>query len=192
MFGIRVVIADTDAVFRRHLKEAFRQADYQVVGEAKDTSSALQLIFQSEPHVVVMDPRIPGSEGVELTGIIDEHRVAPVVAVVSQTQSEIEDFARLPGVYGILLKPLQPIMVQPVIETAMASFDRAMKLEKELRSLRVELEDRKIIERAKGLLMERKKLTEREAYKILQKISMDRCTTLAKVARSIIMRYENP
>ncbi len=189
MFGTRVVIADTDAAFCRSLKEAFRHADYLVVGEATDARGALQIIFQAEPQVVVLDPYIPGSEGIELTGIIDDHRVAPVVAVVSQVRREIEDFARLPGVYGILLKPLQPATVQPVIESALANFDRAMKMEKELRDLRQELENRKVVEMAKGLLMERKKVTEKEAYKYLQKVSMDRCIPLVKVARNVILHY---
>lgn len=189
MFGTRIVIADTDAAFRRSLKEAFRHADYLVVGEATDARSALQIIFQAEPRVVVLDPHIPGGEGFELTGIIDEHRVAPVVAAVSHLQGDIEEFARLPGVYGILLKPLQPGTVLPVVETALASFERAMKLEKELRELRRELENRKIVEMAKGLLMDRKKISERDAYKYLQKISMDKCLPLPRVARNIIIHY---
>lgn len=190
MYGTRIVIADTDAIYRRSLKEAFRHVDYLVVGEAPDARTLLQMIFQADPHVVVMDPHIPGSEGIDITGIIDEHRVAPAVAIVSQTRREIEDFARLPGVYGVLLKPLQNLVVQPVIETALANFDRAMKLEKELKDLRQELENRKIVERAKGLLMERKKMTEREAYKYLQKMSMDKCVTLVRVARDLIRLHQ--
>jgi len=187
MFGTRIVIADTDAAYLRNLKEAFRHADYLVVGEAADARGALQVIFQAEPQVVVLDPYLPGGEGIDLTGIIDEHRVAPVVAIASLTRREYEDFARLPGVYGILLKPLQDWMVQPVIETALASYDRALKMAKELKDLRRELENRKIVEMAKGLLMERKKMSDQEAYKYMQKISMDRCIPLVKVAKNVIL-----
>lgn len=190
MFGTRIVIADADSAYRRSLKEAFRHADYLVAGEAADARTALQVIFQNDPGVIVMDPRLPGSEGIDITGIIDEHKVAPVVAVVSHTQREFEDYARLPAVYGILLKPLQDWHVQPVLETAMANFERAMKLEKELRELRKELEDRKVVERAKGLLMEKKRMPERDAYKYLQKISMDKCVPLSKVAREVIKHYQ--
>ncbi len=190
MFGTRIVIADADAAYRRHLKETLRHADYLVVGEVADARSALQVIFQAEPRVVVVDPHISGGEGIDLTGIIDEHRVAPMVAIMPHTNGEIEDFARLPGVYGILLKPLQTWMVQPVIESALANFDRAMKMEKELNDLRQELANRKIIEMAKGLLMEKKKVPEREAYKYLQRISMDRCVPLVRVARNVIMHYQ--
>ncbi|MFZ5642203.1 MAG: ANTAR domain-containing response regulator [Bacillota bacterium] len=190
MFGTRIIIADADAAYRRSLKEAFRHADYMVVGEASDARGALQLVFQAEPSVVVMDPFIPGSEGIGITSIIDEHRVAPVVAVVSLAQRDIEDFARLPGVYGILLKPLQDGTVQPVIESALANFDRAMKLDKELKDIRKELESRKVVEKAKGLLIEKKKMTEKDAYKYLQKMSMDRCVPLARIAAEIIRHYQ--
>jgi response regulator NasT len=190
MFGTRIVIADTDAAYRRSLKEAFRQADYLVVGEATDARSALQAVFQAEPHVVVLDPHLPGSEGITLTEIISEHQVSAVVAIVSRLLSEIGEFARLPGVYGVLLKPLQGQAVQPVIESALINFERAVKYEKELKELRQELENRKVVERAKGLLMERKKISEREAYKYLQKISMDRSIPLVRVARNFIIRYQ--
>lgn len=190
MFGTRIVIVDADAAYCRCLKEAFRHADYHVVGEASDARGALQIIFQSDPQVIVMDPYIPGSEGIGLTGIIDEHRVAPVVAIVPQTEGNIEEYVRLPGVYGVLLKPLQEGTVLPVIETALANFDRALKLEKELGEVRRELENRKIVEKAKGLLMERKKMSEKEAYKYLQKISMDQCVPLARVAMDYIKRCQ--
>jgi response regulator NasT len=186
MFGTRIVIVDADAAYRRCLKEAFRHADYLVAGEASDARGALQAIFQCDPQVVVLDPHIPGSEGIGLADIIDEHRVAPVVAVVPVTKGNLDDYVRLPGVYGILLKPFQEGTVLPVIETALCNFERALKLEKELKELRRELESRKVIEKAKGLLMERKMITEKEAYKYLQKMSMDRCTPLDRVAREII------
>ena len=190
MFGTRIVIAHADATYRRILKEEFRHNDYQLVGESTDARGVLQVVFQLEPHVVVMDPYLPGSESIDLTGIIDEHRVAPIVAIASYMQGEIEEYARLPGVYGVLLKPLQGGSVQPVIESAVVNFERTTIIEKELIDLGKELENRKIIEKAKGLLMERKKFTEKDAYKCLQKLSMDRCIPLVKVAKNIILHYE--
>lgn len=189
MYGIRIVIADTDAAYRRSLKDAFRHADYLVVGEASDARSALQIVFQVEPQVVLLDPYIPGCESIDITGIIDEHQVAPVVAIASQAQVELKDYALLPGVYGIFVKPLCVDAVQPVIECALTGFDRDVRLRKELKELRQVLEERKIIEKAKGLLMERKKISENDAYKYLQKISMDRCVPLAKVARNVVLHY---
>lgn len=190
MFGTRVVIADSDSTFRKTLREVFRHIDYLVVGEAADAHSALQIVFQHEPSVVVLDPYLPGTENMDVASIIEEHRVSPVVVVVSQARGEIEDYARNPGVYGVLVKPLQEVTVQPVIESAMANFDRAMRLSKEVAALRKELETRKLVERAKGLLMEKKSLTEREAFKYIQKLSMDKCVPVDKIAKNIIVYYQ--
>ncbi len=189
MYDTRIVIADSDASYRRSLKELFRQADYLVVGEAAETTSALQVIFQTEPEIVVMDPYLPGGEGIDLTSIIDEHRVAPVIAIASSEYGKVEEIARLPGVYGVILKPLVAGAVQPVIESALVNFDRLMRSEKELLSLRKEMENRKIIEKAKGLLVEKKQLSEKDAYKTMQKISMDKCVPMVRVAKTIIARF---
>lgn len=190
MFGTRVVIADSDPLFRKALKEVFRHVDYLVVGEAADAHGALQIVFQHEPSVVVLDPSLPGTENMDVAGIIEEHRVAPVVVAISLSRGEIEDYARTPGVYGVLIKPLQEITVQPVIESAMANFERSLRLAKEIKELRKELENRKLLERAKGLLMEKKSMSEREAHKYIQKLSMDKCVPVAKVAKNIIIYYQ--
>ena len=190
MFGVRIVIADGDSIFRKSLKEIFRHIDYLVVGEAADAHSALQLIFQQEPNAVVLDPRLPGTENINVTDIIDEHRVAPVIMAVSQTLGEIEDYAWMPGVYGVLLKPVQDFSVQPVIETALANFDRAARLAREILQLRKELETRKLVEQAKGLLMEKKALSEKDAFKFIQKLSMEKCLPMLKIAKNIIIYYK--
>jgi response regulator NasT len=189
MFGTRIVIADGDSIFRKSLKEIFRHLDYQVVGEAADVHSALQLIFQQEPNIVILDPRLPGTENINVTDIIDEHRVAPVIMAVSQSLGETGEYAWMPGVYGVLLKPVQDFLVQPVMETALANFDRAMRLSKEIRQLRKELETRKLVEQAKGLLMEKKLISEKEAFKIIQKLSMEKSLPMLKIAKNIITYY---
>lgn len=190
MFGTRIVIADGDNIFRKTLKEVFRHADYMVVGEAFEARGALQVIFQQEPNVVVLDPHLPGTENMNVTEIIDEHRVAPVIMAVSHSLGEIGDYAWMPGVYGVLLKPVQDVTVQPVIEIALANFDRAMRLAGEVTQLRKELETRKLVEQAKGLLMEKKALTEKEAFKYIQKLSMDKSLPMVKIANNIIAFYQ--
>ena len=190
MFGTRIVIADGDVIFRRTLKEVFRHADYMVVGEAVEARGALQLIFQQEPNVVVLDPHLPGTENMNVTEIIDEHRVAPVIMAVSNSLGEIEDYAWMPGVYGVLLKPVQDVTIQPVIEIALANFDRAMRLAGEIEQLRKELETRKLVEKAKGLLMEKKALTEKEAFKYIQRLSMDKSLPMLRIAKNIIAFYQ--
>ncbi|MGB9804553.1 ANTAR domain-containing response regulator [Desulfofundulus sp.] len=190
MYRTRIVIAESDRDFRFRLKEVLRHAGYMVIGEAQDGRSLLQMVFQTTPELVILEYRLPGTEGMDVAGIIEEHHVAPVVLTADIQQQDVAELVRSPGVYGVLPRPLQEEMVVPVVEVALASFERAMRLEKEIDSLRKALEERKITERAKGLLMEKKGMTERQAYKYLQKISMDRCVPLARVAREIIRVLE--
>ncbi len=190
MYRTRIIVADSDKDFRSRLKEILRHAGYMVIGETQDGRSLLQMVFQTTPELVILEYRLPGSEGIDVAGIIEEHHVAPVVLTADIHQQNVAELVRSPGVYGVLPRPLQEEMVVPTIEMALASFERNMRLEKEISGLRRTLEERKLTERAKGLLMERKGMTERQAYKYLQKMSMDRCVPLARVAREIIMALE--
>lgn len=184
----RVVIADSDLNFRRQLKDILRHAGCTLIREAGEGKSALQIVFQTEPDLVILEDRIPGSEGIDIAEIIGEHRVAPVVLAVEPTrQQNLEELARKNGVYGLLIKPLRETNILPVLEAALANFERVARLQKEVKDLRKQLETRKLVEQAKGLLMEKKGFSEQEAYKYLQKISMDRCLPLARVARQVIL-----
>ncbi|OAT79975.1 ANTAR domain-containing response regulator [Desulfotomaculum copahuensis] len=182
----RVIIAGAGKGFRLTLKEVLRHAGYAVAGEAGEGRGLLQLVFQHEPDLVLMEDRLPGCEGMDVAGIIEEHRVAPVVLVVDAGRCSIPELMRSPGIYGVLVRPLQEEMLTPVLEAALVSFNRIMELEKRLAELRKTLENRKLIARAKGLLMERHGLSEKEAYRYLQKISMDRCQSLARVAYELL------
>ncbi|HHW43580.1 ANTAR domain-containing protein [Desulfofundulus thermobenzoicus] len=190
MFRTRIIIAHSDKDFTRRLKEILRHAGYMVVGDAGDGRVLLQMVFQTTPDLVIMEDQLPGGEGISVPGIIEEHRVAPVVLTTGALHYNPAELVRVPGVYGILPGPLLEEMVVPTIEMALALFERVMRLEKEIGALRRTLEERKLVERAKGLLMEKKGLGEREAYKYLQKLSMDRCLSMARVARELIGRLE--
>lgn len=184
----RVVIADSDENFRRQLKDILRHAGCTLIREAGEGKSALQIVFQTEPDLVILEDRIPGSEWSDVAEIIGEHRVAPVVLTVEANyQQNLEELARKTGVYGLLTKPLQETNILPVLEAALANFERVTRMQKEVQDLRKQLETRKLVEQAKGLLMEKKGWREQEAYKYLQKISMDRCVPMARVARQVIL-----
>jgi len=188
----RVVIADSDLNFRRQLKDILRHAGCTLIREAGEGKSALQIVFQTEPDLVILEDRIPGSEGIDIAEIIGEHRVAPVVLAIEPTrQQNLEELARKNGVYGLLIKPLQETNILPVLEVALANFERVTGMQKEVKDLRKQLETRKLVEQAKGLLMEKKGFGEQEAYKYLQKISMDNSLPLARVARQVILTLKN-
>jgi len=188
----RVVIADSDLNFRRQLKDILRHAGCTLIREVGEGKSALQIVFQTEPDLVILEDRIPGSEGIDLAEIIGEHRVAPVVLAVEPTrQQNLEELARKNGVYGLLIKPLLETNILPVLEVALANFERVTRMQKEVKDLRKQLETRKLVEQAKGLLVEKRGFSEPEAYKYLQKISMNHSLPMAKVARQVILALKS-
>jgi response regulator NasT len=186
MFGTRVVIADADAENRQKLKEMLTHAGYMVAGLAEDGRSALKVIFQAEPDVVIMDARLPGAEGLEIARMIEEHRAAPVILLTAAHEQELVEEAASTWIFGYLIKPVEDKQLFMAIEIAINSYKKIIKLEEENKKLRQTLEERKLVERAKGLLMEIKSMSERDAYKYMQRKSMDNCVPIARVARQII------
>lgn len=187
MVGTRVVIADADAENRQKLKEMLTQAGYMVVGMVEDGHSALKLIFQSEPDVVIMDARLPGAEGLEIARIVEEHRAAPVILLTAAHEQGVVGETATNWIFGCLVKPVEYTQLFMAIEIAIASYKKIVKLEEENKKLRQTLEERKLVERAKGLLMDARNMSERDAYKYMQRKSMDNCVPLARVARQIII-----
>jgi len=186
MFGTRVVIADADAEHRQKLKEMLTHAGYMVAGGVDAGRSALKVIFQKEPDVVIMDARLPASEGLEIARTIEEHRAAPVILLTEAHEQDIVEATETTWIFGYLIKPVEDKQLFMAIEIAIASFKKIVKLEEENKRLRQALEERKLVERAKGLLMEVKGMSERDAYKYMQRKSMDNCVSIARVARQII------
>jgi len=186
----RVIIAHSHKTFSQQLKKICQQVGYLVIGETKEGRDTLQSAFQQEPDIIIMEDNLPGNEGRNIAGLIDEHRLAPLVLVV-ENQKELLTLIHLPEVYGILTLPLQEIVVLTVLETALVAFQRIKELENEVKELRKTIEARKIIERAKGILMEKRGLNERTAYKYLQKMSMDHCIPLEIVAKKIILKLQS-
>lgn len=191
MFGTRVVIADADAEYREKLKETLLQAGYMVAGSVGNGRSALKAIFQTEPDIIIMDSKLPGAEGMEITRIIEEHRVAPFLLLASGPEQELLESAKFSWVFAILVKPVNNEQLFTAIELAIANFKRIIKLETENKRLKKALEERKLVEKAKGLLMEQKGICEKDAYKLLQKLSMNRCLPIGKIARQVITYYSN-
>lgn len=186
MYGTRIVIADADAAFRKKLKDTLIHAGYLVVGEVGDGRGALKVIFQTEPDLVIMDAKLPGAEGLGIVRIIEEHRVAPVILLSASHERDLLEEAKASWIFAFLVKPLSEAHLFPAIELSLANFKKFIRLEEENKKLKKALESRKFVEKAKGLLMEAKGFSEQEAYKYLQKLSMDKCLPIAGVARQII------
>lgn len=186
MFGLRIIIADADASFRKTIKDILQKAGYLVVAEASDEKSALQVILNMQPDLVILDPKLPGRKGFEVAKTIVEHRVAPVLLLSDFSQREIIENAKDFWIFSHLVKPVEEANLFAAIEMTIATFDKLLKLEMENKKLRDNLNSRILIEKAKGFLMQNKGYTEQEAYRYLQRKSMDKCIPIEKVAEAVL------
>lgn len=185
MFGTRIVIADADAGYRKRIKEMLTQAGYLVTGEVGDSRRALNVIFRTEPDLLIMNPRLPDAHGLGIIKIIEEHRAAPVILLTESYDHSLHEEVQDYWVFGCLPKPFNEVQLINAVEFALSNFKKYIKLTEENKRLKKALEERKLVEKAKGLVMEVKGISEREAYKYLQKISMDSCIPIAVVASRI-------
>lgn len=166
------------------------QLGYLVVGEAGDGLSAVNLARELKPDVVIMDIKMPDVDGIEAAQILTEERIAPVLLLTAYSQRELIERAREAGVAGYLVKPFRESDLAPAIEVATARFAEFRELEKEVGNLQDALETRKLVDRAKGILMDTQGLTEAEAFRKIQKMSMNTRKAMKEVAEAIILANE--
>ncbi|HHV61630.1 MAG TPA: ANTAR domain-containing protein [Firmicutes bacterium] len=185
-----VFIADKSASSRQRLRRILTEAGYAVVGEAGDGSSALRGIRSLEPEVVVLDSDLPALNGFEVARIVEEDHLAPVVLIASQTSWEFVEKAKESSVSAYLVRPVSERDLIPAIELAIANYERRSRLQEKIRELEESLESRKVIERAKGVLMKTMGLSESEAYRLIQKQAMDKSTSMRAIAEAVLLTYE--
>ncbi len=190
MERIRIVIADDESVICMDLREMLNNLGYLVVGEAGDGKSAVNLARELRPEVVIMDVRMPDMDGIEAARILTEERIAPVVLLTAFSQRELIDRAKEAGVVGYLVKPVQEADLAPAIEIALSRFAEFRELEKEVDDLAEQLETRKLVDRAKGILMDTQSLSESEAFRRIQKMSMNTRKSMKEIAQAIILTHE--
>jgi two-component system, response regulator PdtaR len=186
----RVIIADDESLIRMDLREMLTNLGYLVVGEVADGRSAVNQARELRPDVVVMDIKMPDMDGIEAAKILTEERVAPVVLLSAYSQRELVERAREAGVVAYLVKPYREEELAPAIEVALARFAEFKDLEKQLADLQQALETRKLVDRAKGILMDKQGLTEAEAFRKIQKMSMDNRKAMKDVAEAIILAHQ--
>lgn len=183
----RVIIADDESLVRTDLREALTELGYLVVGDVGDGQSAVNMARELDPDVVVMDIKMPGMDGIEAAQILTQEKIAPVVLLTAYSQKELIDRAKEAGVVGYLVKPFRETDLAPAIELAMARFAEFRSLEEEVDNLAEALETRKKVERAKGILMDQQGMTETEAFRKIQKMSMNTRRPMKEVAEAIIL-----
>jgi len=186
----RIVIADDESLIRLDLREMLTHLGYDVIGEAGDGRSAMELARRLRPDLLIMDIKMPDLDGISAAEELTRERIAPVVLVTAYSDQGLVERAREAGVVGYVVKPFREAELMPVIELSRARFDEFRTLEKEVGSLKEALETRKLIERAKGVLMESHGLRESEAFHRIRKTSMDARKSMKEVAEAILLAYE--
>jgi response regulator NasT len=184
--GLRIVIADDEAVIRLGLRAMLEDQGYRVVGEAADGKRALDLVGKLEPDLVFLDIKMPGVDGLQAARRLLADRAVPVIILTAYADRAFIDQAKEAGALAYLVKPVRESDLAPAVEMAMGRFREIQALREEIGSLEETLETRKLVERAKGMLMRREGLDEAAAFARLQKQARDTRKTMKEVAQGIL------
>ncbi|QCR19289.1 ANTAR domain-containing response regulator [Agrococcus sp. SGAir0287] len=182
----RVVVAEDESLIRLDIVETLQDNGFEIVGEAGDGERAVELATELRPDLVVMDVKMPKMDGISAAERLSEGKIAPVVLLTAFSQKELVERASEAGALAYVVKPFTPNDLLPAIEIALARYDQIQALESEVADLAERFETRKLVDRAKGLLGQRMGLSEPEAFRWIQKASMDRRLTMGEVARAVI------
>lgn len=192
----RVIVAEDESLIRIDIVETLRDHGFEVVAEAADGEKAVALAEELRPDLVVMDVKMPLMDGISAAEILTKKKIAPVVLLTAFSQRELVERASEAGALAYVVKPFTPNDLIPAIDIALGRFAQIQALEDEVADLAERLETRKILDRAKGILNNTMGLTEPEAFRWIQKASMDRRLTMKEVAETVIEqlaeRSENP
>ncbi len=188
----RVLIAEDEALIRLDLKEMLEEEGYDVCGEAGDGETAVRMAMDLRPELVILDVQMPVLDGIAAAEQIAAARVAPVVILTAFSQRDLVERARDAGAMAYLVKPFQKKDLLPTIEMALSRFNEIVSLEAEVTDLQGRLEARKTIERAKGVLQTEHGLSEPDAFRWIQRTSMNRRTTMKAVAESVLAGEDVP
>jgi response regulator NasT len=184
--GLRIVLAEDEALIRMDLAEMLTEAGHEIVGQAADGEQAVALVKEAQPDLVVMDIKMPGIDGISAAEQIGRDGLAPVVMLTAFSDKNLVERARDAGVMSYVVKPFSAADVLPAIDIARARWAERKALEAEVADLGERFETRKRVDRAKGLLMTQLKLTEADAFRWIQKAAMDRRLSMREVADAVI------
>jgi len=182
----RVIVAEDESLIRIDIVETLRDHGFEVVAEASDGEKAVALAEELRPDLVVMDVKMPLMDGISAAEILTKKKIAPVVLLTAFSQRELVERASEAGALAYVVKPFTPNDLIPAIDIALGRYAQIQALEDEVAEMAERLESRKILDRAKGILNNTMGLTEPEAFRWIQKASMDRRLTMREVAQTVI------
>jgi AmiR/NasT family two-component response regulator len=183
---LRVVIAEDEAIIRMDLRETLEEEGYQVVGETGRGDRAIELVRELRPDLAVLDIKMPGIDGLEAARVISDERLCGVLMLTAFSQREVVEQARDAGALAFLVKPFQKSDLVPAIEVAMGRFRELRALSGEVDTLGEQLESRKVIDRAKGVLMDELGMSEQESFSFIQRTAMSGRTRMRDVADRVL------
>lgn len=186
----RIVLADADTAWSKNIKTMLSKSGYWVVGEAGDGVTALKMIRSRQPDLLIIDASLPGMDGLQIARIAHEDKLAPVVVTASLSHQGVMERAREARAYALLFKPVSETSLLPAVELALINYQEVINLERNIKDLKETLETRKLVERAKGILMETMGLSEPESFRRMQRQSMNQRVSMRVVAEAVIMSYD--
>jgi response regulator NasT len=183
---VRVVIAEDEAIIRLDLKETLEAEGYEVVGDCARGDVAIELVRTLKPDVVILDIKMPGLDGIQTCRQISRERDAAVVILTAFSQRDLIELARDAGALAYLVKPFSPRELVPAVEIARARHRELRALSDQADTLSERLETRKLVDRAKGKLMDEQGMTEADAFAAIQQTAMSRRTTMKAIAAEML------
>lgn len=188
--SLKVVVVEDEGLIRMDVVSTLQEAGYEVIGEGADGEEAIKLATELEPDLIVMDIKMPKLDGISAAEKIAELKI-PVVLLTAFSQADLVTRAAEAGAMAYVTKPFKPSDLLPAIQIALSRHEELISLESEIADLQDRLETRKLMDRAKGLLQSKMQLSEPDAFRWIQKASMDRRLTMAQVAKTVIEQLEN-
>lgn len=186
----RILIADDEPLIRMNLRETLQEQGYLVVGEVGDGQSAVNLTRQLRPDLALLDIKMPHMDGIAAAKAIASEALAPVLLLTAYSSRDLVDQAREAGVLGYLIKPVRDAELMPLIEVTLARWTEQASRRKELIQLKDRIETRKLVERAKGYLMDQQGLSESDAFRKIQQLAMNSRKTMREVAQAILLAQQ--
>ena len=186
----RIIVAEDEAIIRMDLVEMLREAGYNVIGEAANGREAISLARHLKPDLAILDVKMPEIDGISAAELIVSEKLAAVLMLTAFSQRELVERARDAGAMAYLVKPFSISDLTPAIEMALGRYAQIQALEAEVGELGERLEARKLVDRAKGVLMANLGITEPEAFKWIQKAAMDQRSSMSAVSEGVLAHYQ--
>ena len=190
--AIKIVLAEDEAIIRLDLRESLIEEGYEVVGDVGRGDKAIEIVRETRPDVAIFDIKMPGMSGLEAAKIVSDEKLCAVVMLTAFSQREIIEQARDAGALAYIVKPFQKSDLVPAIELAIARFAEMRALTSEVAALGAQLEIRKLIDRAKGVLIDKFKMSEAESFSFIQSKAMSERKKMGEIADQIISGSLHP